>query len=67
MSENIIPAAAVKIKELFEILKLNLEDPNLTDTPNRIAKMFVNETLVGLYTNPPKITAFPNEGDEEYS
>lgn len=66
MPESIIPAAAAKIKELFEILKLDLNDANLIDTPNRIAKMYVNETLSGLFTNPPKITSFPNEGAEKY-
>lgn len=65
MSE-MITAAAEKITELFKTLELDLQDPNLKDTPNRIAKMFVNETLSGLYTNPPKITVFPNEGDHQY-
>ena len=55
------------IKKLFETLQLDLNDPNLRDTPNRIAKMFVNETLSGLYSYPPKITVFPNEWNDEYN
>jgi len=64
--KDMIELASDKLTELFEILKLDLTDPNLTDTPKRIAKMFVNETLKWLYSEPPKITTFPNEWKEEY-
>lgn len=41
-------------------LDLDLQDPNLIDTPRRIAKMYVEDLFWGLYTEPPKITVFPN-------
>lgn len=37
------------------------EDPNMKDTPHRVAKMFINELFIGTHTDPPKITVFPNE------
>jgi len=40
---------------------LDMTDPSLKDTPKRVAKMFFNETCVGLYQDPPAITTFPNE------
>lgn len=49
-----------KFHEVFDILKISREDPNSTKTPHRIAKMLVNELLVGRYSEPPKITVFPN-------
>ena len=41
-------------------LDLDLQDPNLIDTPRRIAKMYVEDLFWGLYAEPPKITVFPN-------
>ena len=35
-------------------------DPNSADTPMRVAKAFVNDLAEGVYSNPPKITAFDN-------
>jgi GTP cyclohydrolase I len=35
-------------------------DPNSSDTPNRVAKAFVNDLAQGCYTDAPKITAFDN-------
>lgn len=46
----------------YDIMKnmgLDMNDPSLKDTPKRVAKMFVNETCGGLFTEPPKITTFP--------
>jgi len=65
--EKRIEKASIKIKELFEVMELDLTDPNLKDTPNRIAKMFINETLSWLYVEHPKVTTFPNEWKEEYN
>jgi len=44
---------------------LDMNDASLKDTPERVAKMFVNETCRGLYDELPKITTFPN--DNNYS
>ena len=52
--------AAKKMKEFFDILKLDYKnDSNLKDTPMRVSSMYINELLVGRYTNPPRIEAFP--------
>lgn len=52
-----------KISEHFagiiEELGLDLNDPSIKDTPERVAKMLVNETCNGLFTEPPIITTFP--------
>ena len=46
----------------MDVLHLDLNDDSLQDTPNRIAKMFVNEVFWGLdYNNFPKITPFENK------
>ena len=58
--------AAQKIRELFEVLELDMNDANLKDTPERVAKMLINETFKWLYTKAPTITTFPNEWEEEY-
>lgn len=35
-------------------------DPNAKDTPNRVAKSFVNDLISGCYATNPKITTFDN-------
>ena len=35
-------------------------DPNSSDTPERVARAFVNDLAEGVYSEPPKITAFDN-------
>lgn len=49
-----------KFCEVLDILRISRKDPNCTQTPLRIARMFINELLSGRYTPPPKPTAFPN-------
>ena len=47
-------------------LGLDLKDESLKGTPDRVAKMYVNEFCSGLNEdNEPKITTFPN--DKEYN
>ncbi len=56
-----INAVSRHIKSIFNILGLDLKDPNLMETPTRIAKMYVDELFVGM--NPlafPKISLFDN-------
>ena len=54
-------AAAEKIAELFDILGIDHKnDHNTRDTPTRVAKMLVEETLKGRYTDAPTITEFEN-------
>lgn len=49
-----------KIIEMMDILRINRNDPNSSQTPKRVAKMYVNELMIGRYTAPPKLTIFPN-------
>lgn len=49
-----------KYNEIFEILKIDREDPNSTETPHRISKMLVNELMSGRFSAPPSNTVFPN-------
>jgi GTP cyclohydrolase I len=54
-------AAARKLEELFDILRIDhANDHNTRETPQRVAKMFVEELLDGRYTAPPRITEFDN-------
>ena len=48
--------------DIAETLGLDLTDDSLTETPHRIAKMYVDEIFSGLdYSNFPKITAIENK------
>ncbi len=56
-----IAAAAQKVEELFDVLRIDhRNDHNTRETPQRVAKMFVEEILQGRYTAPPRITEFDN-------
>ncbi len=56
-----IAAAARKIEELFDILRIDhANDHNTLETPQRVAKMYVEEIMEGRYTAPPRITEFDN-------
>lgn len=49
-------------KEVMETLALDLNDDSLSETPHRIAKMYVSEIFEGLdYTNFPKISVIENK------
>lgn len=48
--------------DILTTLGLDLEDDSLCDTPNRVAKMYVNEVFWGLnYDKFPKCTAIDNK------
>ena len=50
------------MNEILKLLKLDLSDDSLKDTPKRIAKMYVEEIFSGLdYSNFPKITLIDNK------
>jgi len=42
-------------------------DPNMKDTPRRVTKMFMKEIAKGTYLEPPKLTTFPNKGEDKYT
>ena len=48
------------VTAILNTLGLDLTDDSLKGTPNRVAKMFVNEIFRGRYYPPPCVTAFPN-------
>jgi GTP cyclohydrolase I len=63
---DMIEAAAEKIRELFDILQIDHRgDPNTFDTPRRVARMYVEELLVGRFTPPPRITEFDTTESQE--
>ncbi|MGB2079260.1 MAG: GTP cyclohydrolase I FolE [Vibrio sp.] len=50
------------MREILQLLSLDLTDDSLEQTPHRIAKMYVNEIFSGLdYANFPKITVIENK------
>jgi GTP cyclohydrolase IA len=52
---------ARKVEELFDVLKIDYRiDHNTRDTPARVARMLVDETLRGRYDSLPAITEFEN-------
>jgi GTP cyclohydrolase IA len=56
---------AARVREIIALLGLDLSDPNLVETPDRVAKMYL-EMFHGLAEGAePKITVFPN--DERYA
>jgi GTP cyclohydrolase I len=60
-----VPAIAAHFRKIIELLGLDLDDPNLVETPERVAKMYL-ELFQGLAEGAePKVTFFPN--DERYS
>lgn len=49
-----------KFEEVFDILRISRNDPNSTNTPRRLAKMYINELFAGRYDSAPQLTVFPN-------
>lgn len=50
------------MREILQLLSLDLTDDSLEQTPHRIAKMYVDEIFSGLdYANFPKITVIENK------
>lgn len=50
------------MREIMEVLGLDLTDDSLCETPRRIAKMYVEEIFSGLdYSNFPKISVIENK------
>lgn len=50
------------MREILQLMSLDLTDDSLVDTPRRVAKMYVDEIFSGLdYANFPKITVIENK------
>jgi len=61
--QDIIKAAAHHYGEFLKALGVNWElDPNSDNTPNRVAKAYVNDLWRGRYEPMSKITSFPSDG-----
>jgi len=61
--QKIIDNAAKAFGDFLHALGVNWEeDPNSNDTPNRVAKAYVNDLWAGRFNAPPKLTAFPSDG-----
>lgn len=55
-----------KIREILEILGLDLSDPSISQTPSRVAQMYVDEIFDGLDPkNFPQITHFEENLHED--
>lgn len=51
-----------QFKKILEIMEFDVNtDQQITGTPHRIAKMYVNELFSGCYTEQPKMTVFDND------
>lgn len=57
-----VELAANYMQQFLETLGANMSDPNLQDTPIRVAKMFACELLTGETDAPPELVSFPTPG-----
>lgn len=58
---QMISRAAAKLEELFDILQLDTKnDHNMQETPERVARMLVEDLMYGRYNAPPSMTEFEN-------
>lgn len=58
--QEMIARLEQKFSEIFDVLRIDRNDPNSTDSPFRLARMWVTELFAGRYSPAPKITVFPN-------
>lgn len=59
--DDLLPEVQAACEALLTALGIDWKnDHNSQDTPRRLAKMYLKETLVGRYTPPPAVTDFPN-------
>jgi len=62
--QKIINKLEKSFKKILEDMGFDVEnDQQLTDTPKRISKMWVNELFTGCYDEEPKITVFENDNN----
>jgi len=55
-------AIASHMREVMKLIGLDLHDDSLEETPNRLAKMFIDEIFSGMdYANFPKMTKIKNQ------
>jgi len=65
---DLVNEVTEKFESVIDSLIIDREnDPNANETGKRLAKMFINELFEGRYKPEPKVTAFPNTGDDAYT
>ena len=65
--EALIEELTPKFESILDSLLIDRHnDPTSMDTGRRLAKMYINELMVGRYDPMPKATAFPNHVDDGY-
>lgn len=58
----LIESASAKYGEFLTELGFDWQkDPNMNDTPRRVAKSYIDDLWSGVFNDAPNITAFPNE------
>lgn len=61
-NENTRAALEKLYAQVHDVIGLDLRDDSLSETPKRIAKLMVNESMAGLdYNNFPKCTVVENK------
>lgn len=64
----LIDELAGKFEDVLRALIIDIDnDPNAKETGRRLSKMYVNELMSGRFYPEPKVTAFPNEGEDAYT
>ncbi len=65
--QKLIEELTPKFEAVLDSLVIDREnDPNSHDTGRRLAKMYINELMVGRYDPMPNATAFPNQVEDGY-
>jgi GTP cyclohydrolase I len=65
INSDAIKEISKNVASILKALKLDIKNPDIADTPMRVAKMFVNETCSSLFNEPPKCTVFKNPGYDQ--
>ena len=65
--QALIDELTPKFESVLDSLLIDrVNDPNSMDTGRRLAKMYINELMVGRYDPMPNATTFPNHIDDGY-
>lgn len=58
---------AYHYEQIIRAMLIDLDDPNVADTPERLARMYIDELFSGRYLPRPRVTCFPSlrEGSKE--
>lgn len=66
--DTLIGETAAAFEVVLRSLLIDVDnDPNSKDTAMRLSKMYWKEIFEGRYFQQPKVTAFPNEGEDVYT